>query len=206
MARAAEVVIKEIDSLLDELAESIESPLPAAVVCDAVRSMSKVRNRAEAAFTQLVGQLDASRAYSDEGARSLRSWMCWKLQLSRSSAAAVGSNARDLRTMPGTAEAFARGELTPAQVWLLRRARDAHPDAFAEAGEQFLLAKAAELWHDHFARVVKHWIYVNNPDEEEERPAAATTAVTFTRRRPSRTRSASMETSTSSAAPSSSLS
>ena len=67
-----------------------------------------------------------------------------------------------------TEEWFAAGKLSAAQVRLLRSAFEAKPEAF-ERDEQMLLEQSTVLWHDHFARAIKHWIYVNNEDEEDRK-------------------------------------
>lgn len=168
MARAAGVVIKEIESLLDELAESLEEPVPAAAVCDRMRELGSIRNRIEAAFTVTAGHLETSGAYRDDGSGGVLHWMCEHLHLARSAAAATVAAARDVRRMPATLSWFLAGRLTLSQLRLLRAARDANPTAFAR-DEQMLLDQSAALWLHHFARAVRYWMYINNEDEEDRK-------------------------------------
>lgn len=167
MGRAAEVVLKEIDSLLDELAEAVAEPAPA-VVCEQVRLAGRVRDRAEAVFTTLVGHLDASGAHGDDGAVNARAWLSWELHLTRPAAGAVVANSRALRNMPATEKAFAAGSIGAAQVRLLCLARQTSAALFAR-DEEMLVGQAKSLRCEVFARTIKHWMYLADPDQGEDR-------------------------------------
>jgi hypothetical protein len=166
MARSAEVVLKEIDSLLDELHESLTEPAPAAVVCEQARLAGQVRDRVEAALTAIVGHLDTSGAYGDDGAVNARGWLSWALRLTKPAAARLVADSRALRTMPNTSTAYAAGHIGPAQVRLLRLAREVDTEVFAR-DEQVLVEQARGLRGELFARAIKHWTYLADPDGQE---------------------------------------
>src|SRR5688500_17395767 len=120
MRRSAAVIVKEMQGLVDELAEVVDDRLPSAEVAEAVVDVECLGRRVDAVFPGLVGQLDADGVYAEDGARSARAWLGWRLRLPASAATAVVHDARHLRRTPLTAAAFAAGAIGVAQVRQLR--------------------------------------------------------------------------------------
>jgi hypothetical protein len=138
------------------------------VVCEQVRLAGRVRDRVEAMFTALVGHLDTSGAYGDDGAVNARGWLSSWLHVTKPAAGAAVANSRALREMPLTEAAFAAGEIGSAQVRLLRLSRQVAPDLFAR-DEEMLVGQARRLRCELFARSLKHWMYLADPDQGEDR-------------------------------------
>jgi hypothetical protein len=68
-----------------------------------------------------------------------------------------------LRQMPGTAQAFAAGDLSEPRVQLLVEAHDAAPEVFAR-DEKLLVSQARALSARVFPRALSHWRRLADPD------------------------------------------
>lgn len=156
---------------LDAAAQALAA-VPVAELSDASLSallveLSAAQTRLDAARVTLVGTWDSRLAWAADGARSGATWLAAHTEASRPAAAAEVRVARQLRAMPGTGAAFARGKLGQAKVRLL--AHEAHevPDAFAR-DEAFLVGVIADLRVDEAARALAHWHAHVDPDGTRE--------------------------------------
>lgn len=163
MKRSAEVVIKEIADGLAELHTILEGRVSDTEVTGDLGAVAAVCNSADAALSRLAGELDATGAFSAEGAFSAWQWMAATLRLERPVAAAVVRDARSLRSMPKVQAAYAAGRVASGHVRLLCLAQRTNPDAFADA-EGYLLAGARRMGFGDFRRSVDYWRYNADPD------------------------------------------
>ena len=162
MIRSADTVLAELDALLDELAAAEPGK-------DHVPELARVRNRVEAIATRCVRRVERTAAL--DGAISTASWVAWKCRMPRGHAKTLVSNGRALEAMDEVAAAFDDGTIAGDHVRVLAEAQRFTPKAFAKA-EAELLDEAQRLRFDVFARRVKYFRQLAEPDDVE---AEATT-------------------------------
>lgn len=122
-----------------------------------LRALHHLRATVEAALVETTGVFDARAAWAHDGARSGPAWVAARCPASAGAAKADRRLARDLRSMPATAAAFAAGHLGREQVRLLARARaDGLEEAFA-ACEEVLVDEVAASTVAAGARFLRRW-------------------------------------------------
>lgn len=135
--------------------------------------MERDANLLQASRTLWVGEWEARGLYALDGSRSAAARLARDAGIAREEAAAVLRRARKLRSMPATAAAFARGELSVDKVDLLCRANGAKREAaFAEAEER-LVSDAKRLSVLDLRRVLRYWIDAADDAAAEDRAQQA---------------------------------
>jgi hypothetical protein len=162
-----EVALKDAAAALEQYGSVDLALLPSAAIKSLVLSSERLLNRAQAMATRTVAAFDATGTWLDDGARNAASWLAWKALLHPDEAKAQVRCGRALRSMPLVEAAFLAGDLTARHVQLLVRAWKTNGDAFAEGGEELLLDIAGTMDAKRFARAVKYWRHVNDPDRAE---------------------------------------
>jgi hypothetical protein len=120
-------------------------------------ALHHLRASVEAALVEATGVFDACAAWTHDGARSGPAWVAARCPSSHGAAKADVRLARDLRSMPATAAAFAAGHLGREQVRLLAQARaDGLEEAFA-ACEEVLVDEVAGATVAAGARFLRRW-------------------------------------------------
>jgi 5-methylcytosine-specific restriction endonuclease McrA len=135
--------IAELDRLADEIAE-----------------LSAHLEAATARLLALIREFDARGGWNT-GFRSCASWLAWRVGLDLGAARERVRVARALETLPGLAEALARGELSYAKVRALTRV--ATPETEAR-----LLAVGRAGTAAHVERIVRGWRRVDRQAEARE--------------------------------------
>ncbi len=133
-----------------------------------VRALDAERCRVEAAMARAVAVWDARQVWAGDGATSGASWLAYRCELSRSSAATLVRTARRLRSMPLTEAALQGGGLSLEKATLLASAAhrsDKTREVF-RAHEAVLVEHARRLTVDQTARMLQHWLLRADPDRE----------------------------------------
>ncbi len=164
--RSIHEVLGEVAELLAEVNERDLTELVDAEVPEVALLAGSVAKLAEATEVRVVGRLDVTGAWRDEGARSAAAWVAWKHRTPPARAQELTRCARQLRSMPAAEVAMGEGRLTVDHVRLLARAQRADADAFA-ADEGRLVAKAEQLLFSGFEKVIRYWVQVHAPDDAE---------------------------------------
>jgi hypothetical protein len=162
-----EVALKRAGDALADVTDADLALIPVGALEHLVAQVQRVRNQADAACTRLTGAFDTSRVWSECGARSAAAWITAHCRLDKDTAKTEVRNARRLRSMPDTAAAFERGDITAHHVAQLGRAQHKNPDAFADSGEQLLLEVATSQHPASFDKVITYWRHINAPDDAE---------------------------------------
>lgn len=142
--------------LLVELVGADLGSLTDAERTDGVLALVKLSGQVDAALAAIVGDWDGRTIWTADGAHSAGGWLAARTELARSKAGSLVHLARDLRSCPHVAEAFAEGVLGRAKVDLLLRARPKVEAVFA-AHEAALVAEVRPLTVDHARIVVREW-------------------------------------------------
>jgi hypothetical protein len=111
----------------------------------------------EAIFATGVRRFDKSGEYKADGALSLTAWLRWKCKLSGGAAMERVEVARQLEKLPGTAAAFANGDVGFQHVAVLARTAE-HVGAAAVRKEEGRLLQAAQTMDPgQFTTVAKNF-------------------------------------------------
>jgi len=93
----------------------------------------------EAEFVEMVGDLDRSGAYLDDGSVSPAAWLRRNCRMNQSAAQRVVHLARQLAALPATADAFGTGEISVAHAHVIAdAATEQRADVIAEIEPQLV--------------------------------------------------------------------
>lgn len=112
--------------------------------------------RLNAERLRLIGEVDRRQTYTVAGHPSTASWLAVTCRLAWGHARRLVGHARSLAHMPGTASAYAGGEVDTLAVRRLIEARNAHPVVY-ERDEKVLVDAAATLVPREFRTAVAYW-------------------------------------------------
>lgn len=164
-----EAAVSTVNEGLDGLSGADVATLTDGELSDAVVELQRLKARLDAAEATVVGVWDRRRVWASDGARSGAAWLVWRCRMARSRASRLLRRARHLREMPEAQAALEQGEITGDHVDALGRVRrDDVADAF-ERDEADLVTNARRLRFDHFAKTLKYWEQLADPDGVEGR-------------------------------------
>ncbi|MCU1455895.1 MAG: endonuclease [Acidimicrobiales bacterium] len=131
---------------------------------DALLEVQRLKGQLHAIEAKLTAAWDARMVWAADGALSGGAWLAHRGEASRAEAQAQVRTARRLTHMPHTTAALEAGEIGAAKSRLLASARrDELVERFDEC-EEMLVGHARELTVDQLARLVRHWVMVNERD------------------------------------------
>ena len=140
---------------------------------DHTAGLFELHTLVEATLVDAVGALDASKEHKVTGDLTAAAHLRRRCRARDDTTKRLQRAARNLRTMPHTAEAFAAAEITLDHVEVLAKANTPKlADQFARDEEE-LLDHARALSFDRFYRQVQKWKDAEAPDDEEDRAANA---------------------------------
>jgi Domain of unknown function (DUF222)/HNH endonuclease len=156
---------------LDALSEAIDGllELGASACSDAasIETLQRQLARLESFVTTAVADFDTWGEWTDDGARTAAAWLRTRCKVSGPEARRQVRRGRRLRHLPACASAWARGEITSAQVdVLIGLSRPVTEDALAR-DEEVLVGEACTLRHDQFVRLAAYWEQLADPDGAE---------------------------------------
>jgi Domain of unknown function (DUF222) len=138
----------------------------------------------EAAFVTGVRRFDRSGEYAADGALSVTAWLKWKCKLSGGAAAERVEIGKQLEHLPGTGEAFARGNLGFQHVAVMARTAE-HLGAAAVRSQESTLLNAAKSMEGQFTIGRRTSSTASTPPAPWPRRTAPISAATFTSASPS---------------------
>jgi Domain of unknown function (DUF222) len=136
----------------------------------AMLGLRREQARLAAVVAEHTATFEARRGHAEDGSRSATDWIAVHARLPRGPVAGEVRDARRLRTMPHTREAFGAGDLSAAHVRVLARLAG-HPRAGRHfpAGEAHLVAEGRRLRFDDWQRLCAYWRDAADPDGPEQR-------------------------------------
>ncbi|MGD0312231.1 MAG: DUF222 domain-containing protein [Acidimicrobiales bacterium] len=157
---------------LDVLREAIDqlggSEPSACADTQSIEELQRLLARLEAFVTESTAAFDAARNWEPDGARSAAAWLSFRCGLPRGEARRLVRRGRGLRHLPGTAEAWARGDVNGAKVDVLTSLRTDATEAALVRDEKLLVDQAGSLRHDQFVRAAAYWKQLADPDGTDE--------------------------------------
>jgi Domain of unknown function (DUF222)/HNH endonuclease len=156
---------------LDALSECIDHLLalgPSAFADgSSIETLQRQLARMESFVTTAVAEFDRWGEWATEGARTPAAWLTTRCQLSGAEARRQVRRGRRLAHLPVCAGAWARGDLTSAQVdVMIGLSREVTEEALSR-DEEILVGEACTLRHDQFVRVAAYWEQLADPDGTE---------------------------------------
>jgi Domain of unknown function (DUF222) len=148
-AELAELVEAGAQQIVGALRAACSEGLSVLELTDLLGVAFRRRNQIDAAVTHTIGAVDAAAAQAKEAGEltmglSCASWLAHTLHISSSAAHAQVRLARQLPSMPATAAAFERGELSPQHATVVARSVEHVARGGGDAGraERLLLGEA----------------------------------------------------------------
>jgi hypothetical protein len=176
LAELSASLTKVADGLLDLEVEVVtDDELAAAMI-----ALRRQRSRVDAAMSRLTAAFDGRGVWGEDGSRSAVDWIAARARLPRPQVAGEVRDARRVRAMPATRDAWEAGEVTSAHVRTLTRLAG-HPRAGAHFpdGEELLVDQAPEQRFEDWARLCAYWCATADPDGPEQRRARDTELRSF---------------------------
>ena len=134
--------------------------------------------RLESFVTEAAASFDAQQAWAPEGSKSAAAWIATRCRVPRAAARRRVRLGRTLRHLPDAAAAWRSGAIGTDQAKALAAARRHRTEAAMARDEALLVAQAASMGFEDFARALAYWRQLADPDgaeaTDEERKAART--------------------------------
>jgi hypothetical protein len=153
---------------IDGLAELDPATLEDGDLHCIVVSVQRERARLDALAAELLGRWDARKVWSGDGSRSAAARLSRDTACSHASAAVEVRRARQVRSLPATAAAIERAELSLDHIDLLGRANQPHRAGQLARDEAFLVDQCSRLRFREATRVIEYWC--QRADAEAEEP------------------------------------
>jgi len=137
--------LAQLEGLIDRLSQEDLQLVPAASVGDDLRGIRAAIDRLEAEFSRRLERFDRDQGYVVDGHLSSVGWLSRQCRITRSTAWERVRQARRLRELPSTTEAFAAGEISQAHVGVITRAAEQVGCEALRDAEPILLEAARRL-------------------------------------------------------------
>jgi uncharacterized protein DUF222 len=108
----SEQAFKEINSILDQLADEDLTAVPAEAMGDDQIALQRICNRVQAEALRRLRRFDKGQGYASSMALSTKAWLRWKCNLTYGVASNQVEVARRLATLPQTSRALADGDIS----------------------------------------------------------------------------------------------
>jgi hypothetical protein len=157
----------ELEALTESI-DALQTVGPSAFADgESIVTLERLLARMESFVTTAVAEFDLWGEYAADGARTTATWLSTRCRLSGAEARRQVRRGRRLSHLPRCAAAWARGELTSAQVdVMIGLSRPVTEEALSR-DEEHLVGEACTLRHDQFVRVAAYWEQLADPDGVE---------------------------------------
>jgi hypothetical protein len=157
----------ELEALSEALGGLLELGASACSDAASIETLQRQLAQFESFVTTAVADFDTWGEWTDDGARTAAAWLRTRCRVSGAEARRQVRRGRRLRHLPACAGAWARGEITSAQVdVLIGLSREVTEEALAR-DEELLVGEACTLRHDQFVRLAAYWEQLADPDGTE---------------------------------------
>jgi uncharacterized protein DUF222 len=138
-------IFGEINTLLDRLSAEDLTALPSEGMADDQQTLQRIGSRVQAEFLRRLRRFDSGQGYASTMALSAKAWLRWKCNLTPEAASDQVEVARQLDSLPQTAEAFAEGDISYRHVALIAHTAEELGDKMEAEAEEILVTAAREL-------------------------------------------------------------
>jgi hypothetical protein len=141
----SEQAFREINSVLDQLAEEELTSVPAEAMADDQIALQRIGNRVQAEALRRLRRFDKGQGYASTLALTAKARLRWKCNLDRDAASRQLDVARQLESLPQTSKAFADGDISFTHVSLIAKTAKRLGDRMEAHAEGILVEAAKEL-------------------------------------------------------------
>ncbi len=135
---------------------------------ETVLELERVCSQAEAVACRAVAAFDASMEWATEAqARSAASWLTTKCPITKQAAKRQVKLGRACRDLPKFEEAWGQGSVSGVHVETVAQVRRFETEDLLERDESVLVKQAQQLRFHQFARAVRYWEQLANPERSE---------------------------------------
>ena len=166
----------ELENFEDALEALIASGAEHYGDCESMQRLHSLEARLASFMTEAVVAFEKGEEWAAEEAKSATAWIATRCRVSRAAARRRVRLGRTLRHLPAVAEAWREGAIGEDQAQAIARARRHRTEAAMARDEELLVAQAADMGVEDFARVLAYWKQLADPDgaeaSEEEKKAS----------------------------------
>src|SRR4030081_2178003 len=138
-------VYERINLLLDQLASEDLTSLPAESMGDDQIAIHRITNRVQAESLRRLHRFDSGVGYAASGARTVKSWLRSRCNLSDGAASEQVTISRRMVTLPQTAKAIADGDISFRHVSLIAETGASLGEKFEPLAEKILVDVSKEV-------------------------------------------------------------
>jgi len=138
-------VFREINSLLDGLAEEDLGSLPAESMGEDQIALQRICNRVQAEALRRLRRFDSGQGYTSSGALTAKAWLRWKCNLTYTSASNQVEVAHQMDSLPQMSQAFGCGDISYRHASLIASTAADLGDRMESNAESILVTAAKNL-------------------------------------------------------------
>src|SRR6266849_5920520 len=157
-------VYERINLLLDQLASEDLTSVPAESMGDDQIALHRITNRVQAESLRRLHRFDSGEGYAVSGARTVKSWLRWRCNLSDGAASEQVAISRRLVALPQTEQALAGGDISFRHVSLIAQAASELGDKFEPLAEKILVDVSKEVDPRRLTVAIQHLKHCLEPD------------------------------------------
>src|SRR5438309_2540745 len=155
---------ERINLLLDQLASEDLTSVPAESMGEDQIALHRITNRVQAESLRRLHRFDRGEGYAASGARTVKSWLRWRCNLSDGAASEQVAISRRLVALPQTEQALAGGDISFRHVSLIAQAASELGDKFEPLAEKILVDVSKEVDPRRLTVAIQHWKHCLEPD------------------------------------------
>jgi hypothetical protein len=141
-----------------------------------IEELHRLLSRLESFVTEATSAFEAGEEWAADGAKTASAWIATRCRLPRAVAKRRVRLGRELRHLPGCADAWRAGAIGTDAARAIASARRHRTEAAMARDESMLVAQAAQMGFEDFSRALSYWKQLADPDgadaAEEDRKAS----------------------------------
>jgi hypothetical protein len=161
-------LMTDLDAFTEAVDHLVDSDPLACADAESIEQLFRQHARVESFLTQATAAFDVSGNWVTDGARTAAAWVTKRCRLPKPQAKRILRRGRLLRTLPLVAAAWARVDITGAQVDVITALRGDATDEALERDEELLTTQATRLTHKDFVSAAAYWKQRADPDGAED--------------------------------------
>ena len=170
------VVATELDTFADALEALVAAGASHYGDGESIETLHHLAGRFESFLTEASAVFEVEGDWAAEGAKTAASWIATRCRVPRAGAKRRTRLGRTLRHLPEVAQAWRAGSIGTDAARAIAGARRHRTEASMARDEGLLVAQAAELGFEDFARALEYWKHLADPEgserSEEEKKAS----------------------------------
>jgi hypothetical protein len=155
---------REINSILDRLASEDLTAFPAESMGNDQIALRRIESRIQAEALRRLRRFDSGKGYAPSGALSAKAWLRWECNMLDTTASDQVNVARQLDSLPKTAQAFADGDFSYRHAALIAHTAEKLGGRMDANAEEILVTAATEVDPRRLRIAIWHLRHCLEPD------------------------------------------